>query len=84
MDTGTVELISFFQRIDCVICSKGSPPVAFPSHAALSSSPLLEWRVGYNKVLFESCVCVLNTQSCPTPCDPMNCCLPGSFVHGIL
>ena len=23
-------------------------------------------------------------QSCPTFCDPMNCSLPGSFVHGIL
>ena len=23
-------------------------------------------------------------QSCPTLCDPMNCTIPGSFVHGIL
>ena len=23
-------------------------------------------------------------QSCPTLCDPMDCSLPGSFVHGIL
>ena len=23
------------------------------------------------------------TQSCPTPSDPMDCSLPGSFVHGI-
>ena len=22
-------------------------------------------------------------QSCPTLCDPMDCCLPGSSVHGI-
>ena len=22
-------------------------------------------------------------QSCPTPSDPMNCSLPGSFIHGI-
>ena len=27
---------------------------------------------------------VLVTQSCPTLCDPMNCSLPGSSVHGIL
>ena len=27
---------------------------------------------------------VLITQSCPTLCDPMDCSLPGSFVHGIL
>ena len=26
------------------------------------------------------CVCV---QLCPTLCDPMDCTLPGSFVHGI-
>ena len=32
------------------------------------------------------CVCmyVLFTQSCPTLCDPMDCSLPGSSVHGIL
>ena len=24
------------------------------------------------------------TQSCPTICDPMDCSLPGSSVHGIL
>ena len=24
------------------------------------------------------------TQSCPTPCHPMDCSLPGSSVHGIL
>ena len=28
------------------------------------------------------CVCSV-TQSCPTPCDPMDCRLPGSSVHGI-
>ena len=27
---------------------------------------------------------VLVTQSCPTLCNPMNCSLPGSLVHGIL
>ena len=29
-------------------------------------------------------VCVLVTQSCPTPCHPINYSLPGSSVHGIL
>ena len=24
------------------------------------------------------------TQSCPTLCDPMDCCLPASSIHGIL
>ena len=27
---------------------------------------------------------VLVTQSCPTLCEPMDCSLPGSSVHGIL
>ena len=30
------------------------------------------------------CLCVLVAQSCPTLCDPMDCSLPGSSVHGIL
>ena len=29
-------------------------------------------------------VCVLVTQSCLTPCDPMDCSLPGSSVQEIL
>ena len=30
------------------------------------------------------CVCVLITQSCLTLCDPRDCILPGSSVHGFL
>ena len=30
------------------------------------------------------CVCVLVTQLCPALCNPMDCNLPGSSVHGIL
>ena len=30
------------------------------------------------------CVCAKLLQSCPTLCDPMDCSLPGSTVHGIL
>ena len=30
------------------------------------------------------CVCAKLLQSCPTLCDPMDCSLPGSSVHGIL
>ena len=29
------------------------------------------------------CVCVLVAQSCPTLCDPTDCSLPGSSVHGV-
>ena len=30
------------------------------------------------------CVCMLSLQSCPILCDPVDCSLPGSSVHGIL
>ena len=40
---------------------------------------LLWWRVGEIGEKGESQV----TQSCPTLCDPMDCSLPGSSVHGI-
>ena len=32
----------------------------------------------------EEVVCVSVTQSCPTLCDPMNCSLPSSSLHGII
>ena len=32
----------------------------------------------------QACVCAKLLQSCLTPCDPMNCSLPDSSVHGIL
>ena len=34
-------------------------------------------------LFFQVCVCVIVAQSCPTLCDPMDCSLPGSSVHGI-
>ena len=39
------------------------------------------WKVNLALVRF---VCVLAAQSCPTLCNPMDCSLPGSSVHGIL
>ena len=36
------------------------------------------------EIWYASGVCVLVTQSCLTLCDPMDCSLPGSSVHGIL
>ena len=35
-------------------------------------------------VCVHACVSVLLAQSCPTLCDPIDCSLPGSSVHGIL
>ena len=35
--------------------------------------------------VLQTCVCVCSVaQSCLTPCDPMDCSPPGSFVHWIL
>ena len=31
-----------------------------------------------------ACLYVKLLLSCPTLCDPMDCSLPGSFVHGVL
>ena len=35
-------------------------------------------------ILLGACVPAKSLQSCPILCDPMNCSLPGSSVHGIL
>ena len=40
-------------------------------------------RQGWEELLWPACMCLV-TQSCPTLCDPMDCTLPGSSVHGIL
>ena len=41
--------------------------------------PLLSSPISFPVIL--SC-CWLVPQSCPILCDPMDCCLPGSSVHG--
>ena len=38
----------------------------------------------FNYICVCVCVCVLIAQSYPILCDPMDCSLPGSSVHGIL
>ena len=35
-------------------------------------------------LIWQARVCGLVTQSCPTFCDPVDCSLPGSTVHGII
>ena len=58
----------------------------------MSACPIPKLRVsdGKKNVIFifvsmESItVCVLVAQSCPTLCNPMDCSLPASSVHGIL
>ena len=38
------------------------------------------WAMGYA----HQCVCVLLAQMCLTLCDPIDCSLPISSVHGVL
>ena len=42
---------------------------------------LLQWLKSIRTMMY---LCVLVAQSCPTLCNPMDCSLPGSSVHGIL
>ena len=44
----------------------------------------LDWKTGSKLYRSHSEVKVLVAQWCPSFCDPMDCSLPGSFVHGIL
>ena len=45
---------------------------------------LLRKRKKYTRTLVETASLVSATQLCLTLCDPMDCSLPGSSVHGIL
>ena len=55
---------------------KGSHPCFL--HWQADSSPLLP----PGKPIYRMCCLCLVAQSCPTLCDPMDCSLPGSSVHG--
>ena len=47
-------------------------------------SPLICSRQGWQTSSVKECVCVhARTQSCPALCDPLDCSLLGSSVHGI-
>ena len=39
--------------------------------------------IDMNDTARDMCVCHSVTQLCPTLCDPMDCSLPGSFVHAV-
>ena len=44
------------------------------------------WNIIYDSDslnVISVCVCVLVAQLCPTLCNPMDCSLPGSSIHGI-
>ena len=63
---------------DLVSCVKPVTTVFLVCGGAVSGTKYL-----LNKYSIEL-MYVLVTQSYPTPCDPMDCSLPGSSIHGIL
>ena len=48
---------------------------------AFTPSPTLYWKWWWLLSCYIECVCA---QWCPAVCDPMDCSLPGSSVHGII
>ena len=77
----------------CSLCLFWCP--AFTFYYFLQQNCLMGQLVTPWKCLWQRCVpwkypgphCLLpakSLQSCPTLCDPMDCSLPGFFVHGIL
>ena len=79
--------LSFLYLSMFTLCSNLLTPVIFHP---LSRSLL--WRDPFS-MAYNTCVCVCVcerererervAQSCPSLCNPMNCSLPGSSVHGI-
>ena len=59
-----------------------SCPQSLPSSEPFPMSQLFAWGGQSTSYLFYYIVKV--AQSCPILCDPMDCSLPGSSVHGIL
>ena len=58
---------------------------SLPPFSILNSPcPILLSPPHHYNVCVSVCVCVLVAELCPTLCDPMDCSLPGSPVHGIL
>ena len=70
LDQGSNPWLLHWQADSLLLSHLGSP--------VLIVIRLLLWD-GYH-----TCMCAKLLQSCPTLCDPMDCSLPGSFVHGIL
>ena len=40
--------------------------------------------IDWQELKLKVCMCPKSLQLCPTLCDPMDCSLPGSSIHGIL
>ena len=66
-------------------CPRVSSLPACPTNLRLPSPYLHKWVPIYQipSILLFMCMCAQSHQSCPTLCDPLDCSLPGSSVHGI-
>ena len=59
------------------------PNTVSPLHTNLQVSDFQRCKHACQGLYASCCVCVLVAQSCPTLCDPMDCSLLDSSVHGI-
>ena len=71
-----------YKKLYSVLCgSMGGRGTGQRMDTCVLLTPSLFTRNCHNLVN-RLCVCVLVALSRPTLCDPMDCSLPGSFVHG--
>jgi len=56
------------------------PPVCLQ----MKPNPFFPVLSPQSRTIEHACVCAKSLQLCPTPCDPVDCSPPVSFVHGIL
>ena len=74
----------FLEASNTLYCPRVSSLPACPTNFRLPS-PYLHKRVPIyqiSSILLFMCLCAQSHQSCPTLCDPLDCSLPGSSVHG--
>ena len=76
IDGETVETVADFIFLGSKITADGDCSHEIKKHLLLGRKAMtnLKWKKSESEV----------AQSCPTLCDPMDCSLPGSSVHGIL
>ena len=66
------------------MCEMREWMAGFPRSLCFHHSVIIPPSLAGPTIQFHVCVCVLVSQSCLTLCDPMDCRLPASSVHGIL
>ena len=77
--------INFTQHLSSFMAREGKPHcwASTPLWSSARSSTPVAFKVSITPKLFINIACVLVTQPCPTFCDPMGCCPPGSSIHVI-